>query len=496
MNNFEVNPDVICALQVNATNFLLETLKENYDLAIFARLFLPTSPLTPMEGSLARFASVALSSSCLELVTQTSLQEEKVTRSGKTHSIHVVVKNSPFHIVLGVTNGQTNFNHLAFDMKLLYDMSAEKEVPFVTTKPVDYKPYINDVGDRLTLDIKIKVLSSHHEDNFFRLKILVWDPTQAGANPAFVYSHPIKVISKPMKQRKPRASSTTASTKRARSAPSVPATPNSVSASGSNLGPEPMLSSLSLPMPLPAEVSGPALQKLEQQQNEALSLLRQVLDMQHLQQGQLQHLLSNSFNNLNLSGYVNNSTTKPQQQTQTQLPPIQQIPQSVKSDSNFFQFDSGQDDASSKKRRLEPVPSPSLFGSQTSNAAKSSAESSFFSPSFGSYIHPITVNKDKFNDNTTTNTQNKEIEGNNPGENNTNAPGDFEGAFSEMLAIYSSLTAEQKAERVRKLIRSFSMKELGVVEVCSRTLKRLMPLGTLRCLLNGRRVEGKRTFVH
>jgi len=47
---------------------------------------------------------------------------------------------------------------------------------------------------------------------------------------------------------------------------------------------------------------------------------------------------------------------------------------------------------------------------------------------------------------------------------NSNDTGDFESGFSSMLMAYSLMTAEQKAERVRKLIRSLPMKELGFIE--------------------------------
>ena len=63
-----------------------------------------------------------------------------------------------------------NFNQLAFDMKLLYDMETEKEVAFLKTKPIDYKPAINDLGDQITFDVKIKVLSSHHGRQFLSLE--------------------------------------------------------------------------------------------------------------------------------------------------------------------------------------------------------------------------------------------------------------------------------------------------------------------------------------
>lgn len=143
------------------------------------------------------------SASELVLVRQTSLHEEKVTKNGSTYMVHVVVKNSPFQVALGLKSpkGDT-FSSCAYDIRLVYDESADnKEVAFVKVKPVEYKPTINDAGDQISFDVKIKVLSSHHEDNFFRLKIEVWDPN-APAHKLSALSAPIKVISKPLKHRK------------------------------------------------------------------------------------------------------------------------------------------------------------------------------------------------------------------------------------------------------------------------------------------------------
>lgn len=139
----------------------------------------------------------------LELVRQTSLHEEKISRNGQPYNIFVVVKNSPFQIICSIddANRLLNFNNCSFDVKLVYDMENEKEVAWVNTKPVECKPTINESGDQISFDaIKIKVLSSHHEDNFFRLKIEMWDPRDESQRMS-VLSHPIKVISKPLKHR-------------------------------------------------------------------------------------------------------------------------------------------------------------------------------------------------------------------------------------------------------------------------------------------------------
>lgn len=142
-------------------------------------------------------------SNCLELIRQSCLKEEKVTKNGQTQNVHVIVKNSPFQMVCGFKNTSydINFNEYSFDMKLIYDMDDEKEVSWVKTKPVEFKPTVNDEGNQISFDaVKIKVLSSHHEDNLFRLKLTVWNPSQDD-EVYYLLSNPIKVISKPLRSK-------------------------------------------------------------------------------------------------------------------------------------------------------------------------------------------------------------------------------------------------------------------------------------------------------
>ena len=91
---------------------------------------------------------------------------EQVTKDGQTKSVHVIVKNQPFHLVIGLVNAKvfnqvrwpsgallfnlTSFfpqeidlNNLLFDVSLVYDKAEdeqEKEVDFVKNKPIEYKP--------------------------------------------------------------------------------------------------------------------------------------------------------------------------------------------------------------------------------------------------------------------------------------------------------------------------------------------------------------------
>jgi hypothetical protein len=147
----------------------------------------------------------------LDLVKQTSLSEEKMTRFGQVVDVHVVVKNSPFQLISRIRGTSVNLHAFSHDLKLMYDMEEEKEVSWVKQKPVEYKTVISEDGAQISLEaIKIKVLSSHHEDNLFRLRLTMWDPS----NESIVYvvlSNPIKVISKPLKSRGRRSTPSTSS---------------------------------------------------------------------------------------------------------------------------------------------------------------------------------------------------------------------------------------------------------------------------------------------
>lgn len=147
----------------------------------------------------------------LELVKQTSLSEEKLTRFGQVVDVHVVVKNSPFQMISRMRGIAVNLHQFSHDLKLMYDMEEEKEVSWVKQKPVEYKTSVSEDGSQISLEaIKIKVLSSHHEDNLFRLRLSVWDPNNEAVS-YVVVSHPIKVISKPLKSRGRRSAGSTAS---------------------------------------------------------------------------------------------------------------------------------------------------------------------------------------------------------------------------------------------------------------------------------------------
>jgi len=129
-----------------------------------------SKPVTPRT-------SVAL----LQIVKQTSPFEERVTRNGIQRDVHVVIKNSPFVVQLATTKTcDVDLRHVAFEATLLYDTDGEKGVDFVKVKPIEFKSAPNeDSGDQCAVELRIKVLTSQHEDMFFlRSEFKVKIPSQ------------------------------------------------------------------------------------------------------------------------------------------------------------------------------------------------------------------------------------------------------------------------------------------------------------------------------
>eukprot|EP00013_Stygamoeba_regulata_P026609 CAMPEP_0177646442 /NCGR_PEP_ID=MMETSP0447-20121125/9776_1 /TAXON_ID=0 /ORGANISM="Stygamoeba regulata, Strain BSH-02190019" /LENGTH=317 /DNA_ID=CAMNT_0019148975 /DNA_START=128 /DNA_END=1081 /DNA_ORIENTATION=- len=133
--------------------------------------------------------------------------EKKANHNGK--AVHTVVKNAPFMIVLGLNhhpnvkpNEQLNFSRLSFNTSLVYDAEEPpytKQVDFVKVKPVEHKAKVSGQGSQVILEVRLKVLTSQHENSLFRVKITAFQTsTNEGFTPELsVYSDAIKVMSKP-----------------------------------------------------------------------------------------------------------------------------------------------------------------------------------------------------------------------------------------------------------------------------------------------------------
>jgi len=126
----------------------------------------------------------------LNVVKQNSLLEEICSKNGKTEKVHNVVKNMPFTIIVGSSG--VNLTKGNLEARLIYNSADRKEVPFLAKSPLEYFTHFNTSGDEVTIEFRIKVLSSQLENSTFLIKVFV----KHDAKSAEVCSQPIRSVSK------------------------------------------------------------------------------------------------------------------------------------------------------------------------------------------------------------------------------------------------------------------------------------------------------------
>jgi len=140
----------------------------------------------------------------LTIVKHKAHSEEIVSKNGLQHPLHIIVKNSPYHLQIGGLSGQkVDFTKIAFEAFLLYDTDGLKEVDYVKVKPMDFKSSPIENGRYLDVELRIKVLTSQHEDMLFKVRIQGYNPISRDEIPGMTLLTPsIKVISKPEQLKK------------------------------------------------------------------------------------------------------------------------------------------------------------------------------------------------------------------------------------------------------------------------------------------------------
>jgi len=137
----------------------------------------------------------------LVVVQFSSRDKIEVHQNDEKKILHHVVKNTPFSIELAFCG---TFDHYAVDFHrftiscvLLYDTAgAERKVSWVKSSPIDCRVKVDDGGERATAEVRIKALSSQHEDMSFRIRFTAVPPASSNLVPLSVITEPIKVLSK------------------------------------------------------------------------------------------------------------------------------------------------------------------------------------------------------------------------------------------------------------------------------------------------------------
>jgi len=133
----------------------------------------------------------------LVIISQGDVSSEHFSKNGVTKQVHVVVKNLVF--VMEVSSS-LDLSKCSLEARLLYDFDREEdakaalEVSYVKNEPLEYKVSLTDGGYKASVELRIKVLTSQHEDMLFRVRLSAADPISGTT--FGVISQPIKVISK------------------------------------------------------------------------------------------------------------------------------------------------------------------------------------------------------------------------------------------------------------------------------------------------------------
>jgi len=133
----------------------------------------------------------------LVIISQGDVSSEHFSKNGVTKQVHVVVKNLVFNMEV---SSSMDLSKCSLEARLLYDFDREEdaknalEVSYVKNEPLEYKVSLTDGGYKASVELRIKVLTSQHEDMLFRVKLSAVDPLSGTT--FGVISQPIKVISK------------------------------------------------------------------------------------------------------------------------------------------------------------------------------------------------------------------------------------------------------------------------------------------------------------
>ena len=128
------------------------------------------------------------------ITKQDSLESHPFCDNGLKKTLHYVLKNNPFEIML--ESQGIDISSYNLQATLLYDNFEDKSVSWVPGKePFTYRGTKID-SSKIKLDVSIAVLSSQHQDSNFKLKIELLDSLSKPLPGYTIYSDCIQVISK------------------------------------------------------------------------------------------------------------------------------------------------------------------------------------------------------------------------------------------------------------------------------------------------------------
>eukprot|EP01105_Mastigella_eilhardi_P014069 TRINITY_DN31_c0_g1_i23.p1 TRINITY_DN31_c0_g1~~TRINITY_DN31_c0_g1_i23.p1 ORF type:complete len:466 (-),score=94.98 TRINITY_DN31_c0_g1_i23:198-1595(-) len=140
--------------------------------------------------------------------------------------VHVVVKNAACVAVLESSDARFSFRRATVTAALWYDCQPPKPVDYVVQAPMEYsvtvvQPAQPGGSETARVECRLKVLTSQHEGQHFRIRFTVFDTNTAIVEAT---TEPIRVISKAEKK----GAASRRRTAPSKATPATPATPSTI----------------------------------------------------------------------------------------------------------------------------------------------------------------------------------------------------------------------------------------------------------------------------
>jgi len=136
----------------------------------------------------------------MQITEQSFLFKENLSKNDLQKEVHFIVKRTPFVVKLALSpDTPLSFTKSPLDCVLFYDCAPLKEVEAPNTKPLEWVVRPSSCGRFASVEYRINVLTTQHQNNLFVIRIRLSNPHGPSLE---VLSKPIKSVSKPEQVRR------------------------------------------------------------------------------------------------------------------------------------------------------------------------------------------------------------------------------------------------------------------------------------------------------
>jgi len=135
----------------------------------------------------------------MNITEQSFLFKESLSKNNVQKEVHFIVKRTPFSVKLALSSDSPlTFTNTPLECFLQYDSDSKKEVEAPNTKPLEWVVRPTSSGRAATVEFRINVLTTQHQNNLFVILIRL----AKSSHVLEVTTKPIKSVSKPEQVRR------------------------------------------------------------------------------------------------------------------------------------------------------------------------------------------------------------------------------------------------------------------------------------------------------